>query len=75
MKVVGGRINILKELSFNLNLEFSKRVARMQNDLFSKQKKRTIKKIFKNDSSSILISNLQKNSERENYTKITMINH
>lgn len=75
MKVVGGRINILKELSFNLNLEFSKRVARMQNDLSSKQKKRTIKKIFKNDSSSILISNLQKNSERENYTKITMINH
>lgn len=75
MKVVGGRINILKELSFNLNLEFSKRVARMQNDLFSKQKKRTIKKIFKNDSSSILISNLQKNSERENYTKTTMINH
>lgn len=69
MKVVGGRINILKELSFNLNLEFSKRVARMQNDLSSKQKKRTIKKIFKNDSSSILISNLQKNSERENYTK------
>lgn len=75
MKVVGGRINILKELSFNLNLEFSKRVARMQNDLSSKQKKRTIKKIFKNDSSSILISNLQKNSERENYTKTTMINH
>lgn len=74
MKVVGGRINILKELSFNLNLEFSKRVARMQNDLFSKQKKRTIKKIFKNDSSSILISNLQKNSKRENYTKTTMIN-
>lgn len=74
MKVVGGRINILKELSFNLNLEFSKRVARMQNDLSSKQKKRTIKKIFKNDSSSILISNLQKNSERENYTKTTMIN-
>lgn len=69
MKVVGGRINILKELSFNLNLEFSKRVARMQNDLSSKQKKRTIKKILKNDSSSILISNLQKNSERENYTK------
>lgn len=74
MKVVGGRINILKELSFNLNLEFSKRVARMQNDLSSKQKKRTIKKIFKNDSSSILISNLQKNSKRENYTKTTMIN-
>lgn len=69
MKVVGGRINILKELSFNLNQQFSKRMARMQNDLSSKQKKRTIKKIFKNDSSSILISNLQKNSERENYTK------
>lgn len=69
MKVVGGRINILKELSFNLNLEFSKRVARMQNDLSSKQKKWTIKKILKNDSSLILISNLQKNSERENYTK------
>lgn len=75
MEVVGRRINILKELSFNLNLEFSKRVARMQNDLSSKQKKRTIKKILKNDSSSILISNLQKNSERENYTKTTMINH
>lgn len=37
MKVVGGRINILKELSFNLNLEFSKRVARTQNFLPNKR--------------------------------------
>lgn len=37
--------------------------------------KSRIKKMFKNDSSSILINNFQKNNKKKNYTKITMINH